>query len=71
MKGIIDRFEGDCAVVEFEGRTIKNIRKDSLPPGIKAGSVVVFINGEWHSDEKETVKLKEEINDLINKLFED
>lgn len=71
MKGIVDRFEGDFAVVEFEGKTMKNIKKDSLPSGLKAGSVIEFVNGEWRLDEKETIKLKEEINELVNRLFED
>ena len=33
MKGIIDRFEGDYAVVEFEGRKMMDIHKRDLPSG--------------------------------------
>ena len=40
MKGIIDRFEVDYAVVEFEGRKMVDIHKKNLPVGLKEGDVI-------------------------------
>lgn len=40
MKYIIDRFEGDFAVVELPDKTIVNIPKKAIPPDAKEGSVV-------------------------------
>ena len=40
MRRIIDRFEGDYAVVEFEGRRMVEIHKKDLPAGLKEGDAV-------------------------------
>lgn len=69
-KGIIDRFEGNFAVVEFEDRT-EDIPKEILPEDCRVGDVVSFIDNKITVDKAETLKRKEEIDDLINELFED
>lgn len=69
-KGIIDRFEGNFAVVEFEDRT-EDIPKEILPKDCKVGDVVSFIDNKISVDKAETLKRKEEIDDLMNELFED
>lgn len=70
MKGIIDRFEGDIAVVELDGQIVKNVKRDILPAGVKEGSAIEFIDGQWHLDEVKTKNLKAEIDELAKNLFE-
>ncbi len=37
---IIDRFEGDWAIIETENRQTFNMPRSSLPPGLKEGDVI-------------------------------
>ena len=68
-KYIVDRFEGDFAVLEKEtGGTIDVLIK-SLPP-LCEGDVVVFENGAYHKDSEETEKRKKMIAEKMRKLFE-
>ncbi|NLJ58236.1 MAG: DUF3006 domain-containing protein [Tissierellia bacterium] len=64
MKVIIDRFEGDYAIVETEDRIMVNLPK-SLVPGAKEGDVVSII-----IDEEETKKRKDNINKLMDDLWQ-
>lgn len=65
MKVIIDRFEGEYAVVEIETGKCINIPK-ILVPNSKEGDVVNI-----GIDEKETEDRKKYIQDLMNNVFED
>ncbi|MDQ6600726.1 DUF3006 domain-containing protein [Bacillus salipaludis] len=70
VKGIIDRFEGKFAVVEIEGKT-KDFPKSIFPKSATVGDVVE-INGEKVKVLKEeTEKLRREIEDLMNDVWED
>ena len=65
MRVIVDRFEGDFAVVEKEEGVFYNVPK-SLLVGAKEGDVIdIVINHE------ETERLREEVDDLIDDLFID
>ena len=64
---IIDRFEGDWAVIEF-GRKTFNLPKFLLPADIKEGDVIKI---EVTIDRKTTTSRKESINKLADSLFED
>ena len=70
-QGIIDRFEGKIAVVEIDGGDMKDFRQSSLPKGAKVGDMLI-IDGDTITVSKEgTRKLKKEIDDLMDELFED
>ncbi|MFJ7638504.1 DUF3006 domain-containing protein [Peribacillus sp. NPDC097264] len=70
-QGIIDRFEGKIAVVEIDGGDMKDFPKSSLPKGAKVGDMLI-IDGDTITVSKEgTRKLKKEIDDLMDELFED
>lgn len=63
MKWVIDRFEGNFAVVESEGAYF-NIPKDIVPSDAKEGSILeISINAE------ETEKKEIELKKRIKKLF--
>ncbi len=62
---IVDRFEGNFAVIEFKDETF-SIPKELLSPEIKEGDVIelkIIVNKEI------TDKRKKRIKDLHNKLF--
>lgn len=70
IKGIIDRFECDLAVIEVEGHTVE-YPKYLLPAEAEAGDVIIINGNQFTLDKEETKKRKQEIDDLMNDLFED
>lgn len=69
MFGVIDRFEGDYAVVEFEGKEMQDIEKILLPPEAKEGDVIVLINGKYVIDKEETAKRRLAAEKLSEELW--
>ena len=65
MKVIIDRFEGNYAVVEIDVGKFVNIPKILLP-NAKEGDVIKI-----EKDKKETKNRKKIIQKLMNDVFED
>ncbi len=66
MKIIIDRFEGDFAVVEMEDKTTVNIPKQIIPRGAKEGTVISI-----EIDHSETEKRRQIISDKMKRLWAD
>ncbi|MBC8589793.1 DUF3006 domain-containing protein [Wansuia hejianensis] len=66
MKVIIDRFEGEFALLELEDREIIDIPKRLLPEEAKEGDIIKII-----IDEEETQKRKEQIQRKFNSLLAD
>ncbi|MGE7918030.1 DUF3006 domain-containing protein [Viridibacillus sp. NPDC093762] len=69
-KGIIDRFEGGIAVVEFQNG-MKDFFLTQLPKGVQIGDVLLFENGEITIDSEEKKQLGREVADLMDELFRD
>lgn len=65
MKVIIDRFEGEYAIVETETGKFVNIPKILLPNSKEGDVVNIEIN------KTETEERKKHIQNLINNIFED
>ena len=65
MKVIIDRFEGNYAVVEIDVGKFVNIPKILLP-NAQEGDVIKI-----EKDKKETKNRKKNIQKLMNDVFED
>ena len=69
-KGIIDRFEGDLAVVEF-GEVMEDIPKSRLPEVVQPGDVLWFYeDGKVEIDVEEKQRLSKEIDELMDELWE-
>ena len=68
-KGIIDRFEGDIAVVEIDGENV-DMPKASMPKGAKAGDALVMDGDKITIDVEATKALRKEIEQLMDELFE-
>jgi len=66
MRIIIDRFEGDFAVIELENNLFANMPKSLVPRGAQEGCVLSI-----ELDEKETEKRKQNISKLIDKSQDD
>jgi hypothetical protein len=69
LKGIIDRFEGEYAVVEIEGIN-KLIRRCVISADAREGDVIVFTKGKWITDRESTEELTREVNKLADKMWE-
>jgi len=65
VKVIIDRFEGDYAVVELPDMTMVDMPRSLIPEGAKEGDVLVI-----GIDPDETDKRKERIKKLMDDLWE-
>ena len=70
-KFIVDRIEGDKAVLECENGNMVNLELKALPKNIKEGDVIYFQDNFYflYSDKKKA--RKEKIKNLMNSLFED
>lgn len=64
MNFIIDRFEGDYAVVELENKDMIDIPRAILPVDAKEGDIINI-----SIQERETEKQKKRIQDKFNSLF--
>ncbi len=64
---IIDRFEGDWVVVEACRKTF-NLPRELVPPEAKEGDVIMI---KISIDSGATAKIKREVRDLADRLFQD
>lgn len=64
---VIDRFEGDWAVIEWKDK-IFNFPRELLPKEVNEGDVLIF---NVDVDKSETEKRKKAIEDLAKDLFKD
>jgi hypothetical protein len=69
MKGIIDRFVGDYAVVEFTGRRMVEIPKKDLPAGLKERDAICCDDGVYVFDKQETERVKKETKNVLVREF--
>ena len=69
-KYIIDRFEGDFAVVEdYDTGTIKNLKRENFPKEAKDGDIInISDNNIITIDTEETKKRKEKMENLRKML---
>jgi hypothetical protein len=69
-RGIIDRFEGDIAVIEFGSRT-RDVPRSLLPLDAKVGdSILIRDTGDILVDSAATADRKKQIQELMDDLFE-
>lgn len=71
IKGIIDRFESDIAVIEVEDGHTLDYPKHLLPKDAEVGDVIKIEGNQFTIDKEETIKRRKEIDGLMNDLFED
>ncbi|SNS86002.1 Protein of unknown function [Anaerovirgula multivorans] len=66
MKVVIDRFEGNYAVVEMQDKSTVDMPKLLLPKEAKEGDII-----EIRIDTQETESRKKRVEKLMNDLWED
>ena len=64
MKVIIDRFEGEFAVVEIDAGKFANLPRVLLPEDAKEGATIVI-----SVDREETVAREQKIEGMMSRLF--
>ena len=67
-KGIIDRFEGEYAVVEIEG-VMNNIKRSDIPTDAREGDVIISDKSQWKIDRQATDELKQRVQKLADELW--
>ncbi len=70
MKTVLDRFEGDFAVLVADDGEIINVPKKEMPPGVREGMTIIIGNGKYTVDAKSTIERHERIKTLFKDLFE-
>ncbi|MCG9969809.1 DUF3006 domain-containing protein [Pelotomaculum terephthalicicum JT] len=65
---IVDRFEGDWAVVEYNKRMTFNLPRFLVPAGAKEGDVIIV---SVKVDTGITKKLNTEVSKMASDLFQD
>lgn len=70
MRGIIDRFESEYAVVELEDRRMINIKRDIIPKECKEGYAINIEDDIITIDWVEIERLKQEIEELEKDLWQ-
>ncbi|MDK2823805.1 MAG: hypothetical protein PWP71_1723 [Clostridia bacterium] len=64
---IIDRFEGDLAILEREDRSSFTIPREKLPKEAKEGDVITIT---WEIDKTATENRKEHVKELMDDFFD-
>ncbi len=65
---ILDRFEGEHAVLETDGE-ISTINRSLIADDAREGDMLIFLNGKYSIDRKSTEKRREEIRAKMQRLF--
>ena len=66
---VIERFEGDFAIVENDG-AMQNIERGRLPQNAKEGDVIKQVGNGFEIDSDETEKRRKKIIGLQNSLWD-
>jgi hypothetical protein len=70
LKVIIDRFEGETAVLSPKGGgRPMNLPKAALPKDAAEGATVELVHGSWVLDEEDTNARRKRISDKARQLF--
>lgn len=64
---IIDRFEGDLAILERKDRSTFKVPRTKLPKSAKEGGIVTI---SWEIDERATKERKNNIEEIMNDFFD-
>lgn len=68
---IVDRIEGDRAVLECENGDMVSMELTSLPKNLREGDVIRFNADSCFLNEEETERRRQKIRKLMEKVFEE
>ena len=69
MALIIDRFEGDFAVVEVDGKEMRDIPKTDISVTAKEGDVLKLVSGNYEVDFEETKRRRAEVEQMMKDMW--
>ena len=67
---IVDRFEGDYAILETESSTLINVNKNDIIGEVREGDLLIKKNNSYYIDKEKTEIRKNKINDIMKGLWE-
>lgn len=72
MAYVLDRFEGDTAVLQqLEGDAVLMLTRGALPEGAREGDVLVCQGGVWRMDSQRTDARRRSLQQRFFGLFEE
>lgn len=71
MLVIVDRIEGQLAVLEFPDRTTKDVPLNELPNDLKPGDCFLYSDGRYVPAPEETARRRAKINELMKSMWND
>lgn len=71
MRGTVDRFEDNIAVIELDSGDFTDINLSELPSNICVGDILEIKDNSFSINREETVQRKKNIQSLMDELFED
>jgi hypothetical protein len=75
MEAIVDRIEGQIAVLEIDGEHYRNVPLEQLPRGTQQGDVLTGPDGSmpehWTRDDARRAERLAQNQTLMDELFED
>ena len=71
MLVIVDRIEGQFAVIEFPDRTTKDVPLNELPKELKPGDCFLYNDGLYVPAPEETSKRRAKITELMKSMWND
>lgn len=71
MEAIVDRIEGESAVLEIDGKSFEDVPLAKLPVGTRQGDVLVGGRGSWELSASRRNERLAENGSLMDELFED
>lgn len=66
---VLDRFEGQYAIIEIDGHLI-TVSRNQIGASAQEGDVLVFISNVYVPDQEATQKRKEALKKRLKKLWE-
>lgn len=66
---VLDRLEGEFAVLEGADGRMRDIPRRQLPEDIRPGDVLRLENGAWRRDEAETARRSAAVRRMMDDLF--
>ena len=71
MRLVIDRFEGDYAICQGDDGHMQEIERRKIPKEAQEGDIIVLQGDKIFIDKEETLKMRDEIEKLMEELYEE
>lgn len=68
--GIVERFEGDFAVIEVNGEA-RDVPRSLVAENVRENDVVEWIGGKWERNDQATRTRSDKIKKLMDSVWED